>query len=90
MNTTKWMRGTVFALSLGLMLVAGNARAANVTWSGGVNNAWDIGGTANWTGDATTYADGCNVGFGDAGNNTTINLTTALSPATKTFSNTTA
>ena len=59
-------------------------------WSGTANGNWDIGTTANWTsaGSAATYTDGDEVMFDDSAiGSTTVNLTTALSPAGVTVNN---
>lgn len=53
---------------------------SNLTWVGGGANLWDLT-TANWTGDATTFADGDNVTFNNSGNNAlAIDLVGTVSP----------
>jgi autotransporter-associated beta strand protein len=65
-----------------------------LTWSGAVNESWDILVTSNWvvTGSSPVmnypYQDGSMVTFDDsATGTTTVNLTTTLSPASVTISN---
>jgi fibronectin-binding autotransporter adhesin len=71
--------------------------AASLTWVGGNNaNAWDLVNTVNWTGAPgpafdNRFYDGDSVTFDDSGSNSPdINLVGTLSPATVTFSNTSA
>ncbi|MCC5828306.1 MAG: PEP-CTERM sorting domain-containing protein [Phycisphaeraceae bacterium] len=46
----------ILALSLGVS----TAHAATIEWTGAISDVWDTT-TANWTGDATTYAEGDDV-----------------------------
>lgn len=54
---------------------------SNLTWVGdGSANLWDLT-TPNWTGEATTFADGDNVTFNNSGNNAVaIDLVGTISP----------
>ena len=80
--------GTTFDAGAGngndIMLQVVASGGANLTWRGDVNNLWDITTTANWRtsgGTATTFTNGDNVVFSDAGsNNLPVDLTTDLSP----------
>lgn len=68
----------------------GNTLALNVTgvaatyevWTGSTSGDWDIGTTANWlfNGNPASYTDGNAALFGDAASNTTVNVTTTVSP----------
>lgn len=77
---------------------SGTVISLNVTavqpdyWSGTVNGVWDINTTANWVqgGSAAAYADQSLTIFDDAGINRNITVATTVSPASMTFSNTTA
>jgi autotransporter-associated beta strand protein len=80
--------GTTFDAGAGngndIMLEVVASGGANLTWRGDVNNLWDITTTANWRtsgGTATTFTNGDNVVFSDAGSNSLpVDLTTDLSP----------
>jgi len=89
MDLTRRLRRAFWAPGI-LLVLARGALAANIIWSGGVNNAWDINTSDNWSGDATKFNDGDNVTFNDASTRTNINVSTTVSPAAKTFANTTA
>lgn len=58
---------------------------ANVVWSGANSSAWDVGvtGTNNWLngGSPDKYFDFDSVSFTDAAANKTVDLTTAITPA---------
>ena len=80
--------GTAMTNAMGLV-VTPLATVPSPVWSGAVNGNWDNG-TANWTWNAApkAYADGEAVQFDDtAAGTTTVNLTTAVSPAAVTVSN---
>ena len=66
--------------------------AGSLVWTGlGDTTTWDIGTTANWTGDSPTYLDGYTVAFDDTGvsdNNTNITLNTTVAPGAVYFTNT--
>ena len=58
------------------------------TWTGSVNGNWDTT-TLNWTaGGPVAYSDGAFVQFLDGASDSTVNLTTSLSPGGITISNT--
>jgi len=71
--------------TIDLVLTAGSG---TLTWTGSSSGNWDNS-TANWTsGGPAVYADGDFVQFLNGANNNTVNLTTTLSPAGITVSNT--
>jgi fibronectin-binding autotransporter adhesin len=62
----------------------------NLTWVGGMSsNAWDVGTTVNWTGEADShFYNGDLVTFSDSGSNSPdINVTGDVSPGSATFTN---
>jgi autotransporter-associated beta strand protein len=63
----------------------------NITWTGTSNNTWDDV-TDNWlySSSPTYYLDGDTVNFTNAGTNTAISISNTVSPASMTFSNSTA
>ncbi|MBN2218551.1 MAG: autotransporter-associated beta strand repeat-containing protein [Pirellulales bacterium] len=61
-------------------LLANNAGADVITWTGASSNDWDTS-SANWTGDDSVYADGDDVTFDDTGVGGTLDVTTAVAPA---------
>ncbi len=70
--------------SIDLVLTAGSGTLA---WNGNINGNWDTT-TANWlAGGSSVYANGEFVQFLDGANTGTVNLTTALLPASITVSN---
>lgn len=80
--------GTTFDMGVGrgndIMLQVVPAPTGGLTWRGDVNNAWDIGITANWrtNGIATLFGVNNTVIFDDSGSNSVpIDLTTGLSPS---------
>ncbi len=71
--------------TIDLLLTAGSG---TLTWTGSSSGNWDTS-TANWTsGGAAVYADGDFVRFLDGATRNTVSLTTTLSPAGITVSNT--
>lgn len=62
---------------------------SGVTWSGAVNNVWDINTTKNWANSSgsAVYQDGDPVIFDDTGKNPEVSLAAVVSPAGVTFSN---
>jgi len=70
--------------SIDLVLTSGSG---TLTWKGNINGNWDTT-TANWlAGGSSVYADGEFVQFLDGASTGTVNLTTALLPASITVSN---
>jgi hypothetical protein len=69
------MKATVAAF-VGLILILEPASAANLTWTGATNTAWDINTTANWdNAGPVVFVDGDEVTFNDsAGENDTVNI----------------
>jgi autotransporter-associated beta strand protein len=68
--------------------VAGSV--GNLTWVGGISsNAWDVGTTVNWTGEADShFYNGDLVTFSDSGSNSPdINVVGNVSPGSATFTN---
>jgi autotransporter-associated beta strand protein len=62
--------------------------ATNRTWTGAVNGAWDVNGTANWTGAGSKFINGDPVSFDDSGNNTSITIAAGgVAPSGVAFSN---
>jgi len=71
--------------TIDLLLTAGSG---TLTWAGSSSGNWDTS-TANWISSGpAVYADGDFVQFLNGANNSTVNLTTTLSPAGITVSNT--
>ncbi len=71
--------------TIDLLLTAGSG---TLTWTGSSSGNWDTS-TANWISSGpAVYADGDFVQFLNGANNSTVNLTTTLSPAGITVSNT--
>ncbi|MEI9960424.1 MAG: autotransporter-associated beta strand repeat-containing protein [Limisphaerales bacterium] len=71
-------------LRLTLVLTSGSS---TLTWNGNINGNWDTT-TLNWlAGSSTAYANGQFVRFLDGANTGSVNLTTTLSPASVTVSN---
>ncbi len=66
--------------------VAVTVHTTQLTWTGASSRAWNTGDT-NWTGDATTYADGDAVTFGNTGAGM-VTISSSVSPQSVTFSNT--
>ncbi|MGC3989745.1 MAG: PEP-CTERM sorting domain-containing protein [Chthoniobacteraceae bacterium] len=86
MNHRKSSLATFLATSLGLAAFSFTAHAATDTWTGATSGTWDTA-TANWSnGGTNTYTDGDAVLFSDTtGSNTTISITSAVSPASLEF-----
>jgi len=70
-------------------LIVKNQSGLSLTWGGAVNNLWDIGSTANWLNGsaASVYIDGDQVTFDDSASQTSVNLQTAVRPASITIDN---
>lgn len=73
-----------------MLQVVSPVGAANLTWRGnGVDNNWDITTTADWSTNGpslTTFTNGDFVIFDNSGsNNTPVNITAAVTPATLAF-----
>ncbi len=81
--------GLVPAGNLYLQVLQGNPA---LFWTGAINNAWNVGTTANWSsGVATTFSNTANVTFDDNGLNTNpISVSTTVAPNSMTFNNTNA
>src|SRR5262245_52323728 len=85
------MKTTVMAF-VGLILLVEPALAADLTWTGAISNAWDIGTTANWnSGGPVMYFDGDAVTFDDSsGANDTVSIASGdVLPAMVTFNSAT-
>jgi autotransporter-associated beta strand protein len=62
----------------------------SIVWSGSVNGDWDIGTTANWRSNSTSfiYLDGDQLLFDDTAANASVNLVDTVMPGSLTVSNT--
>ena len=62
---------------------------ASQTWVGGVNNAWDVSGTSNWTGTGSQYFDLDQVTFNDTASSFDVEIDPngSVHPGSITFSN---
>jgi hypothetical protein len=81
------MKATIAAL-VGLIVIVEQAVAADITWTGATNTAWDINTTANWiNGGPVVFVDGDDVTFDDsAGDNDTVDISSGdVLPNTVTF-----
>jgi fibronectin-binding autotransporter adhesin len=83
--------GTTFDAGAGagndiMLEVVAPVGGQNLTWRGDVNNAWDIGGTANWRAAGnipSVYSNGDFITFDDSGSNgSPVDLTTGVTPST--------
>lgn len=66
--------------------------AGNLTWTGAVNNDWDVDKTKNFVddeGNACTFTPGSTVNFTDKATRNVVNITTPVSPAAVNFNNST-
>lgn len=58
------------------LVVKGTRSATNISWTGLINNNWDVAATTNWNNLGTTdiFVSGDNVTFDDSSNNKNVNI----------------
>ena len=83
---TRWLFSVkTFTLLLALAFGAATAHANSLTWNT-TSGAWDIGITANWTGDATLFANGDDVTFNNTSGGTVTIDASGVMPNSTTVS----
>ncbi len=72
-----------------IMGISGNLVVAGITWTGATSNVWSLAGSdTNWNTPSQAYTDGSPVIFSSSGANTNpIQIASAVSPASVTFTN---